>query len=210
VYIKDDEERDKLLNAVDHIPCVAEKIKWAEKWIHSNESLAHRLIAYIIVEMIQFSGCFAGIFWLKEQNKCPNGLITSNELIVRDEGLHANFGCLLYTNYVKDEFKLSQKEFESILSEAVNAEIVFITESLPCTLAGINAKSMSNYIKYIANRLAKQLNYIPLYDVKEQPFPFMTQLGLMGKTNFFEKRVTEYGKSSKNNEDAYDDLDKIV
>ena len=191
-YIKDSSEKDRLLNAIDTIPCVKKKAEWALKWIDDkNSSFALRLIAFAIVEGIFFSGSFCSIFWLKKRGLMP-GLTFSNELISRDEGLHTDFAVLLYTKYIRN--KLPEEQIHSIFSEAVNIEKEFITESLPCNLIGMNSELMKQYIEFVADRLLSQLNYKKLYNTKN-PFDFMEMISLRGKTNFFERRVSEYSKT---------------
>ena len=190
-YIKDTTEKSRLLNAIETIPCVEKKAKWAMQWISSEEAdFATRLMAFAIVEGIFFSGAFCAIFWLKERGVMP-GLTTSNEFISRDEGMHTQFACLLYSML---KHKLSKTKAHKIMREAVMIEKEFITESLPCALIGMNAKMMSSYIQFVADRLLVQLGYEKLYETAN-PFPFMERISLEGKTNFFEKRVAEYAKA---------------
>ena len=190
-YIKDTTEKRRLLNAIETIPCVEKKAKWAMQWISSEEAdFATRLMAFAIVEGIFFSGAFCAIFWLKERGVMP-GLTTSNEFISRDEGMHTQFACLLYSML---KHKLSKTKAHKIMREAVIIEKEFITESLPCALIGMNAKMMSSYIQFVADRLLVQLGYEKLYETAN-PFPFMERISLEGKTNFFEKRVAEYAKA---------------
>ena len=186
-YVKDKEEKIKLFNAIDTIPCVSKKAKWAQKWISSDTIFSKRLIAFAAVEGIFFSGSFCAIFWLKNRGLMP-GLTFSNELISRDEGLHTDFAVLLYGYIVN---KLKQEEIEKIICDAVNIEKEFITESLPCNLIGMNRNLMIEYIEFVADRLIVQLGYNRVYNSKN-PFPFMEMISLEGKTNFFEKRVGEY------------------
>ena len=186
-YVKDKEEKIKLFNAIDTIPCVRKKAKWAQKWISSDTIFSKRLIAFAAVEGIFFSGSFCAIFWLKNRGLMP-GLTFSNELISRDEGLHTDFAVLLYGYIVN---KLKQEEIEKIICDAVNIEKEFITESLPCNLIGMNRDLMIEYIEFVADRLIVQLGYKRVYNSKN-PFPFMEMISLEGKTNFFEKRVGEY------------------
>ncbi len=186
-YVKDKEEKIKLFNAIDTIPCVSKKAKWAQKWISSDTIFSKRLIAFAAVEGIFFSGSFCAIFWLKNRGLMP-GLTFSNELISRDEGLHTDFAVLLYGYIVN---KLKQEEIEKIICDAVNIEKEFITESLPCNLIGMNRDLMIEYIEFVADRLIVQLGYKRVYNSKN-PFPFMEMISLEGKTNFFEKRVGEY------------------
>ena len=168
------------------------KADWALQWIDSPEaSFATRLLAFAAVEGIFFSGAFCAIFWLKQRGIMP-GLTVSNEFIARDEGLHTDFACLLYSKLTN---KLSKKEAHKIIREAVKIEKQFITKSLPCELIGMNAKLMSQYIEFVADRLLLQLGYPKAYSAAN-PFPFMERISLEGKDNFFEKRVTTYAKAA--------------
>lgn len=203
-YIKDPDEKKKLFNAIDNIPCVAKKAEWAIKWMGSKSSFAERLVAFACVEGIFFSGSFCCIFWLRSQNKLP-GLCTANDWIARDEGWHTDFACLLYNNYVKN--RLTQKRMEEIVKEAMLIETEFITKSLPCSLLGMNKEKMSEYIKYIANRLVLQLGHSEIYPKAQMPFKFMENISMDNKTNFFEERVTEYQSSSGNNGDEKNNFD---
>ena len=203
-YIKDETKKTFLINAVENIPAIKKKAKWAMKWIKSDRSLATRLIAFIIVEGLFFSGAFCCIFWLAERG-IMNGLCKGNEFIARDEAIHTEFGILLYNMYIKN--KLSPQEFIDIMTEAVNIEIEFITESLPCKLIGMNSASMIMYIKYICNRLCVQLNYDKIYPNVNQPFDFMDRISLATKSSFFETEVGDYAKTvHSNNVDAYADI----
>lgn len=190
-YIKDSTEKSHLLNAIYTIPCVQKKAEWALKWIRSNSDFATRLVAYAAIEGIFFSGSFCAIFWLKKRGKMP-GLTFSNELISRDEGLHTDFACLLYSML---ENKLSIQQIYSIIKEAVDIEKEYINEALKVELIGINKTLMSQYIEYVADRLIITLGYQKLYNTLN-PFDWMEMISLQGKTNFFEKRVGEYQKSS--------------
>ena len=188
-YIKDSAECSMLFNAIDNIDCVAKKAKWAIKWIEDKEaSFAQRLFAFACVEGIFFSGAFCSIYWLKERGVMP-GLCFSNELISRDEALHTEFAVLLYTSYVPD--KMSEEQAVQIVKEAVDLEKEFITESIPCQLVGMNKESMIQYIEFVADRLVVQMGYGKIYNSRN-PFPFMERISLEGKTNFFERRVSEY------------------
>jgi len=195
--VKDPEEKQKLFNAVSTVPSVKEMYEWAMNWIHSKDSFAHRLIAFAIVEGIFFSSSFCAIYWFKLFNNkgkaILGGLTKSNEFISRDEGMHTDFACLLYS---KLEKKIPSEEVNSILSDAVKIAQRFAVESLPVRLIGMNADLMNDYIEYIADRLLMNLGYSKLYH-KKNPFPFMETIGMIGKTNFFESRPTEY-QSSKN------------
>lgn len=187
-FIKDNERKSTLFNAIDTIPCVSEKADWALKWIDQSKPFAQRLVAFSVVEGIFFSGSFCAIFWLKSRGLMVKALGTSNELIARDEGLHTDFAVLLYS---KLENKLPADVIYEIVSSAVTIEEKFITESLPCRLIGMNHELMIQYIRFVADRLIQQLGYDPYYN-ESNPFDFMTLNSLDGKTNFFEKRVTEY------------------
>lgn len=191
-YIKDPQEKMKLFNAIETIPCVKNKAEWALKWIGDKKaSFALRLIAFAIVEGIFFSGSFCAIYWLKKRGLMP-GLTFSNELISRDEGLHTEFATLLYNNYIVN--KEDKEVVEQIIKEAVNIEKEFITESLPCNLIGMNSQLMKQYIEFVADRLLTQLGYDKIYH-NNNPFDFMEMISMTGKTNFFEKRVSEYSKA---------------
>merc|ERR1712126_461858 len=187
-YIKDPAEKDNLFNAIETVPAVKKKANWALNWIN-NASYAERVIAFASVEGIFFSGSFASIFWLKKRGLMP-GLTFSNELISRDEGLHTDFACLMFKHLVN---KPSQERIYEIVKDAVEIEIEFLTEALPCALIGMNHDLMAQYIKYVADRLLIELGCEKIYIV-ENPFDFMENISLDGKTNFFEKRVGEYQK----------------
>lgn len=193
-YVKDEKKKEYLFNAINTIPCVGKKAEWAIKWINDKTSnFQTRLIAFAVVEGIFFSGSFCSIFWLKNRGLMP-GLSFSNQLISRDEGLHTDFAVLLYNNYIPENEKLSKEKIYEIFTEAVEIEIEFITESLPCSLIGMNSTLMVQYVKFVADYLLTQLNYPKLYNEKN-PFPFMEYISLEGKTNFFETRVSEYSKT---------------
>jgi len=188
-YIKDPAEKDRLFHAIDTVPCVGKKAEWALRWIN-NGSFAERLIAFAAVEGIFFSGSFCSIFWLKKRGLMP-GLTFSNELISRDEGMHCEFACLLYRMLDK---KLSKKAATAIITDAVEIEKEFISDALPVSLIGMNAKMMSQYIEFVADRWLGELGYDKVYGASN-PFDFMEMISLQGKTNFFEKRVGDYQKS---------------
>ncbi|TWJ04423.1 ribonucleoside-diphosphate reductase beta chain [Mucilaginibacter frigoritolerans] len=188
-YIKDPAEKDRLFHAIDTVPCVGKKAEWALRWIN-NGSFAERLIAFAAVEGIFFSGSFCSIFWLKKRGLMP-GLTFSNELISRDEGMHCEFACLLYKML---ENKLSKEAATAIITDAVEIEKEFISEALPVSLIGMNAKLMSQYIEFVADRWLGELGYDKVYGASN-PFDFMEMISLQGKTNFFEKRVGDYQKS---------------
>ena len=196
-YITDTKKKTKLFNAIDTIPCISKKAKWALKWVEDNQSnFATRLVAFACVEGIFFSGSFCAIYWLKKRGLMP-GLTFSNELISRDEGLHTDFAVLLYTMLNN---KLDQEIIHEIITEAVSIEKEFIIDAIPCSLIGMNAELMSEYIEFVADRLVAQLGYSKIYDA-QNPFSFMELISLEGKTNFFEKRVSEYSLANvgKNN-----------
>jgi len=188
-YIKDPIEKNRLFHAIDSVPCVQKKAEWALKWINDG-SFAERLVAFAAVEGIFFSGSFCSIFWLKKRGLMP-GLSFSNELISRDEGLHCDFACLLYSML---ETKLSQERIHAIIRDAVENEHEFVTDALPVSLIGMNSKLMCQYIEFVADRLLVALGYDKIYNATN-PFDFMETISLQGKTNFFEKRVAEYQKA---------------
>jgi ribonucleotide reductase beta subunit family protein with ferritin-like domain len=191
-YITDAKEKDATLRAIQTIPCVQKKAEWALQWIDSPDAnFATRLLAFAAVEGIFFSGAFCAIFWLKQRGLMP-GLTVSNEFIARDEGLHTEFACLLYS---KLQNKLDKKQATKIIRDAVKIEKQFITKSLPCELIGMNAELMKQYIEFVADRLLLQLGYPKAYS-SANPFPFMERISLEGKDNFFEKRVTTYAKAA--------------
>ncbi len=191
-YITDYEEKTKLFQAIKTIPCVQKKADWALAWIDNKDaSFATRLVGFAAVEGIFFSGAFCAIFWLKQRGLMP-GLTVSNEFIARDEGLHTDFACLLYSKLVN---KLSKKEVHKIIRDAVKIEKQFITKSLPCELIGMNAKMMCQYIEFVADRLLIQLGYPKAYSATN-PFTFMETISLENKDNFFEKKVSTYGKAA--------------
>jgi len=190
-YIKDREERNKLFNAIETFPAIKKKAQWALRWISSSEATyAERVIAFASVEGIFFSGSFAAIFWLKKRGLMP-GLSFSNELISRDEGLHTDFACLMYRHLVN---KPDQERIYEIVRDAVDIECEFLTEALPCRLIGMNSDLMVEYIKFVADRLLVELECEKLYKTTN-PFDFMENISLEGKTNFFEKKVGEYQKA---------------
>lgn len=189
-YIKDPVEKSKLFNAMDNIDCVKKKADWALRWIDKG-SFAERLVAFAAVEGIFFSGSFCSIFWLKKRGLMP-GLSFTNELISRDEGLHCDFACLLYTNHLKN--KLPEDTVYGIIKDAVEIEKEFVCDALPVDLIGMNSKLMSQYIEFVADRLLISLGLKKIYNATN-PFDFMELISLQGKTNFFEKRVGEYQKA---------------
>ncbi|KAL2922002.1 Ribonucleoside-diphosphate reductase small chain A [Bienertia sinuspersici] len=190
-YIRDSKEKNRLFNAIETIPCIAKKADWALNWIQSSNTFAERLVAFACVEGIFFSGSFCAIFWLKKRGLMP-GLTFSNELISRDEGLHCDFACLLYSLLRN---KLQRETVERIVHEAVEIETEFVCEALPCDLIGMNAVLMRQYIKFVADRLLVDLGNQKRYNV-ENPFDWMEFISLTGKANFFERRVGDYQKAS--------------
>ena len=190
-YIKDKEEQNHLFNAIDTIPAVQKKAEWALKWIKSP-SFAERLIAFAAVEGIFFSGSFCSIFWLKKRGVMP-GLSFSNELISRDEGLHCDFAVHLHNNHIEN--KVSSERIKEIIGSALEIEKEFITESLPVDLIGMNKDLMKQYLEYVADRLLVDLGVGKVYN-SENPFDFMQNIAMENKTNFFEKRVSDYSKAA--------------
>ena len=199
-YVKDEVEKDQLFNAIDNFPAIKKKADWALKWIESD-SFAERLIAFAAVEGIFFSGAFCSIFWLKKRGLMP-GLTFSNELISRDEGVHCDFAVHLHNNHLKN--KVSKERIREILVDALNIEREFITESLPASLIGMNSKLMSQYLEFVTDRLLKELDCEKEYNTTN-PFDFMDMISLQGKTNFFEKRVSEYQKAGVLNKEEEKD-----
>jgi ribonucleotide reductase beta subunit family protein with ferritin-like domain len=192
-YVKNEEEKAKLFNAIETIPCIKKKAEWALEWMNADKSFGTRLAAFACVEGIFFSGAFCAIFWLKKRGLLP-GLTFSNELISRDEGLHTQFAIALFHTLAN---KPDPEEIRSIIMGAVVLEKEFICDSLPCALIGMNAKMMSQYIEFVADRLAVQLGLDKLYKTAN-PFDFMELISLEGKANFFEKKVSEYSRPMDN------------
>jgi ribonucleoside-diphosphate reductase beta chain len=189
-YVKDPKEKDMLFHAIETMDCVKKKADWALKWIDQG-NFQERLVAFAAVEGIFFSGSFCSIFWLKKRGLMP-GLTFSNELISRDEGLHCDFACHLYTEHVKNQ--LPVERVIEIIKDAVEIEKEFVTDALPVNLIGMNALQMCQYIEYVADRLINELVGQKVYNATN-PFDFMDMISLRGKTNFFEKRVAEYQKA---------------
>jgi len=189
-YIKDSAEKDYLFNALETVPCVQKKAEWALSWIGEDAPFADRLVAFAAVEGIFFSGSFCSIFWLKKRGLMP-GLTFSNELISRDEGLHCDFACLLFSML---ENKPEEHHVRGIITQAVAIEKEFVSDALPVSLIGMNAKLMTEYIEFVADRLLVALGFNKAYGTAN-PFPWMDMISLQGKTNFFEKRVAEYQKA---------------
>ena len=204
-YIKDTEEKMRLFNAIDNFPCIKKKSDWAKKWIHDKRSsFQTRLIAFACVEGIFFSGAFCSIYWMKKRGLMP-GLTFSNELISRDEALHTEFAVLLYNKMTKH---LPKTRVQEIIKEAVEIETEFICEALPCRLIGMNSKLMIQYIEFVADRLLLQLRCDKVYN-SSNPFDFMELISIEGKTNFFEKRVSEYALAEKTKTDDIFDFSTL-
>lgn len=192
-YIKDKDDKTILFDAINKIPCIKKKAEWALNWIDNNDApFVTRLIAFAIVEGVFFSSAFASIYYIKERG-ILNSLTFSNELISRDESLHTEFAVLLHSMI---QNKMMETDVHSMMREAVEIEIEFITHSLPCNLLGMNTELMSEYVKYVADRLLKQLGYAPLYGITKCPFDFMERISITNKSNFFEVRVSEYSKAN--------------
>ncbi len=205
-YFKDPVEKHESFNAIQYIPCIQRKADWCFKWINDHTTLfSQRLIAFAIVEGVFFSGAFCSIFWLKERGLMP-GLAFSNELISRDEGMHVEFAVLLYSMI---ENRLAEENVHQIMKEAVEVEKNFIIESIPCSLLGMNAELMSQYIEFVADRLLSQLNYNKIWNVRN-PFPFMERISIETKSNFFESRVSQYSKANVGNKQQHLELRKFT
>jgi ribonucleoside-diphosphate reductase beta chain len=189
-YVKDDAEKTKLFKAIEIFPAIKKKAQWALRWIESD-SFAERLIAFAAVEGIFFSGAFCSIFWLKKRGLMP-GLTFSNELISRDEGMHCDFAVHLHNQHLVN--KVPKERIKDIILDALQIEREFITESLPVSLIGMNAKLMTQYLEFVTDRLLVELGVEKQFNVTN-PFDFMDMISLQGKTNFFEKRVSEYQKA---------------
>ncbi len=196
-YVKDEAEKHELFHAIETFPAIKDKADWALKWIES-ESFAERLIAFAAVEGIFFSGSFCSIFWLKKRGLMP-GLTFSNELISRDEGMHCDFAVHLHNHHLVN--KVPKARITEILTDALNIERKFITESLPASLIGMNATLMTQYLEFVTDRLLVELGCDRVYN-SANPFDFMDMISLQGKTNFFEKRVAEYQKAGVMNSDS--------
>lgn len=203
-YVKDEKEKNILFQAIENFPAIKKKADWALKWIESP-SFAERLIAFAAVEGIFFSGSFCSIFWLKKRGLMP-GLTFSNELISRDEGMHCDFAVHLHNKHIVN--KVSKARITEIIVDALNIEREFITESLPASLIGMNAKLMTQYLEFVTDRLLVELECDKMYN-STNPFDFMDMISLQGKTNFFEKRVSEYQKAGVLNSDKDGDSQKI-
>ncbi|SNY95196.1 ribonucleotide-diphosphate reductase subunit beta [Flagellimonas pacifica] len=203
-YVKDEKEKGILFKAIENFSAIKKKADWALKWIESP-SFAERLIAFAAVEGIFFSGAFCSIFWLKKRGLMP-GLTFSNELISRDEGMHCDFAVHLHNNHLIN--KVSKERITAIIVDALNIEREFITESLPVSLIGMNSKLMTQYLEFVTDRLLVELQCEKVYNATN-PFDFMDMISLQGKTNFFEKRVSEYQKAGVLNKENDTDSQKI-
>jgi ribonucleoside-diphosphate reductase beta chain len=203
-YVKDEKEKNTLFQAIENFPAIKKKADWALKWIDSP-SFAERLIAFAAVEGIFFSGSFCSIFWLKKRGLMP-GLTFSNELISRDEGMHCDFAVHLHNKHIVN--KVTKERITEIIVDALNIEREFITESLPASLIGMNAKLMTQYLEFVTDRLLVELECDKVFN-SSNPFEFMDMISLQGKTNFFEKRVSEYQKAGVLNSDKDGDSQKI-
>jgi len=201
-YIKDKKQKQDLFNAMMVFPCIKKKADWCKKHINSTESFATRLVAFACVEGIAFSGAFCSVFWCKKRGLLQ-GLTFSNELISRDEALHTEFAILLYSKLVN---KLSFKKIKEIIMEMVEIECEFICDALPCRLIGMNSNSMTEYIKFVADRLSVQLGYDKIYDAKN-PYDWMLLISLQSKTNFFENKVSEYALATRDKTDDIFEMD---
>jgi ribonucleoside-diphosphate reductase subunit M2 len=198
-YVKDQAEKAMLFNGINTIPCIGRKADWAKKWIDSPDDFQTRLVAFACVEGIFFSGAFCSIYWLKKRGLMP-GLTFSNELISRDEGLHTQFAVALYHTLEPRPSAM----IHTIIKEAVELEKEFICNALPCSLIGMNSKMMSQYIEFVADRLAVQLGTQKIYGT-QNPFDFMDLISLEGKTNFFEKKVSDYSRPMGNDAVRFDE-----
>jgi len=200
--ISDSEEKSRIFNAITTIPCIKQKADWARKWTKGEDSsLPHRLVAFACVEGIHFSGSFCAIYWLKKRNLMA-GLTLSNEFIARDEGCHTETSIALY-NDLKAEMRLDETVVMNIIEEAVAIETVFITDSISCSMLGMNVDMMKQYIKFVGDRLMMQLGYKKIYNVSN-PFDFMENISVENKTNFFEDRVSNYSKAGVGGNGAAD------
>ena len=190
-YVKDDEEKLKLFNAIENMPTIAKKLNWALKWIDSEESLAKRLIAFSIVEGMFFAGSFCSIYWLRSRGLFKHGLSVANDFISRDENLHFQFAVEVFKTM---KLKISAKEFNEILQEAVEIEKEFVRDILPVKLIGMNSELMTQYIEYVSDSISEAFGFKKLFN-QENPFDFMRQINMKTQKNFFEKRNSEYNSS---------------
>merc|ERR1712045_458291 len=186
----DPDEKDSMFNAIHTMPPVKEKAEWAVQWMNRDNCFAERIVAFAAVQGVLFIGSFCAIYWLKKRGLMP-GLTFSNELISRDEGLHAEFACMLYNML---QYRLPEDVVHEIIRGAVEVERRFICEALSCDLIGMNSELMTRYIEFVADRLLSALGHSKLYGASN-PFDWMELISLQGKTNFFEKRVGEYQKA---------------
>ena len=198
-YVKDAAEKDSLFKASQTIPSIKTKSDWALKWTESSQPFAIRLAAFACVEGIHFSASFAAIFWMRKRGLMP-GLCTSNTLIARDEGLHADFACMLYKQL---QDPVSTDKIHSLVKEAVDTELQFVTDALPVAVIGMNAESMEQYVCFVADRLLEAMGYPKIYNVL-CPFDFMEQISMQAKENFFETRVTSYQKAGVGTQATFD------
>lgn len=205
-YFKDPKEKLEALNAINYMPCIKKKADWCFKWIEDeNAPFSQRLLAFALVEGVFFSGAFCSIFWLKERG-LMQGLSFSNELISRDEAMHVEFAILLYS---KIENRLPQSTVHKIVKEAVEVEKVFINDSIPCSMLGMNADLMCLYIEFVADRLLSQLNYDKIWN-SANPFPFMERISIESKSNFFESRVSQYSKANVGSKQDHSEIRKFA
>jgi ribonucleoside-diphosphate reductase beta chain len=204
-YFKDTTEKSEALNAINYMPCIKRKADWCFKWIEDEKApFSQRLLAFALVEGVFFSGAFCSIFWLKERG-LMQGLSFSNELISRDEAMHVEFAVLLYS---KIENRLPQSTVHQIVKEAVEVEKIFINDSIPCSMLGMNADLMCLYIEFVADRLLTQLNYDKIWN-SSNPFPFMERISIESKSNFFESRVSQYSKANVGSKKNHSELRKF-
>jgi len=205
--ITDDAEKDALFSNLGDMPSVAKKTSWADKWRLNTDAAPFpvRLVAFAIVEGLFFSGAFCAVYWLKQRNLLP-GLTKSNEFIARDEGMHTDFACLMYTEYVPEDQKMTEADIREMFREAVDVEKEFINESIKCNMIGMNAQLMATYIEHVADVLLTKLGYDAMYG-SHNPFPFMDLIGMLGRSNFFEERPSQYQRAGVHNEDPHLEYD---
>ena len=196
-YCPDRKERLEVLRSINTMPFIAKKAEWAMKWMTRDHSFASRLMAFAVIEGVFFSGAFCAIFYFKSRSILP-GLTLSNEFISRDEGLHTEFACLLYSQL---QNRLSHEDAKALMVEALDIEKEFITDALPCSLIGMNSALMKTYLEFVADRLMVLLGYKKIYG-SPNPFSFMERISLEGKDNFFEKKVSNYGLSKVGHTEA--------
>lgn len=204
-YVSDPREKADIFHNMGGVQSVLLKMRWAQRWsLDADAPFAHRLVAFAIVEGLFFSGAFCAIYWLKERNLLP-GLTKSNEFIARDEAMHTEFACLLYSKLTHT--RLTEAHVHELFRDAVRVETEFINESIPCRLIGMNADLMAEYIQHVADRLLAQLGYAQLFGARN-PFPFMDMIGLLGRSNFFEERVSLYQRADVLNENPHLEYDE--